>query len=137
MIDTIKFATNWNNKLNCTCFTTFRMATSKYQINKAYRIELKGKYLGTATVKGLRIMTLSRVNEFISFLDTAYEPGQFVNMVKTMYKNKNIDPVKQNFYLILLKWNTQENINFKEDGQKTETKVNQPALQDAHSRLPD
>ena len=68
-MDVIRFSDGWNGKLKCKCFTTFRLATAKYQINKTYRIELKGQYIGTATIKGMRIMKLYRVNEFISFLD--------------------------------------------------------------------
>lgn len=112
-MEIIKFSDGWNGKLKCQCFTTFRLATSKYQINSTYRIELKGKYLGTATIKGMRIMKLNRVNEFISFLDTGYEPGAFVNIVKRMYKNKTVNVMQADFYYILLKW-TEQKMNFDE-----------------------
>ena len=62
----------------------------------------------------MRIMKLNRVNEFISFLDTGYEPGVFVNMV-----NKVPDVLQADFYYILLKWEGEQKIDF--DGkEKTE-----------------
>lgn len=111
-MDVIKFSGCWNGKLKCKCFTTFRLASSKYQINKTYRIELKGKFIGNATIKGMRIIKLNKVNEFISFLDTGYEPGAFVNIVKRMYKNKVPDVMQADFYYVLLKWEDEQKIDF-------------------------
>lgn len=134
-MDTIKFSDSWNGKLNCKCFTTFRLATAKYQIGKTYRIELKGKFLGTATIKGMRIMKLNRVNEFISFLDTGYEPGAFVNIVKRMYQNKVPDVLQAEFYYILLKWDGEQKIDF--DGRKEAAEADKPAASDERSRISD
>lgn len=134
-MDTIKFSDSWNGKLNCKCFTTFRLATAKYQIGKTYRIELKGKFLGTATIKGMRIMKLNRVNEFISFLDTGYEPGAFVNIVKRMYQNKVPDVLQAEFYYILLKWDGEQKIDF--DGRKEAAEADKPAAPDEGSRISD
>lgn len=105
--ETINFSDSWNGKLNCKCFTTFRLASPKYQLNKTYHIQLKGKHLGTATIKGMRIMKLSQVNEFISHIDTGYDSEAFKKMVYTMYKNKLPDVMKADFYYILLKWDAQ------------------------------
>ena len=121
-MEVIRFSDGWNGKLKCKCFTTFRLATSKYQINRTYRIELKGQYIGTATIKGMRIMKLNRVNDFISFLDTGYEPGAFVNMVKRMYVNKVPDVLQADFYYILLKWEGEQKIDF--DGKEKTEEVN-------------
>ncbi len=111
-MDVIRFSDGWNGKLKCKCFTTFRLATAKYQINKTYRIELKGQYIGTATIKGMRIMKLYRVNEFISFLDTGYEPGAFVNMMKRMYMNKVPDVMQADFLLYPIKMGRRTKIGF-------------------------
>ena len=122
-MDVIRFSDGWNGKLKCKCFTTFRLATAKYQINKTYRIELKGQYIGTATIKGMRIMKLYQVNEFISFLDTGYEPGAFVNMMKRMYMNKVPDVMQADFYYILLKWEGEQKLDF--DGKEKTEEVKQ------------
>ena len=133
-MDTIKFSDCWNGKLKCKCFTTFRLATSKYQLNKTYRIELKGQYLGTATIKGMRIMKLNKVNEFISFLDTGYEPGAFVNMVKRMYSKKVSNISQTDFYYILLKWEGEQKLDFDEREKKQE--ANQSPISDEEGRVP-
>ncbi|MEG1007530.1 MAG: hypothetical protein RSO15_14825 [Bacteroides sp.] len=132
-MDTIKFSDSWNGKLNCKCFTTFRLATTKYQIGKTYRIELKGNFIGTATIKGMRIMKLNRVNEFISFLDAGYEPGAFVNMVKRMYKNKVPDVMMADFYYILLKWDGEQKLDF--DGRKEASKIDKPETSNEERRV--
>ena len=66
-------------------------------------------------------MKLNRVNEFISFLDTGYEPGAFVNMVKRMYMNKVPDVMLADFYYILLKWEGEQKLNF--DGKEKKEEV--------------
>jgi len=38
----VKFSTNWNNKLDCRCFTTIRLKNpSKHKLNEVYAILLK------------------------------------------------------------------------------------------------
>ena len=73
---------------------------------------MKGKFLGTATIKGLRVTKLGRINEFISFLDTGYDPDTFKNIVRTMYKNKVSNVDEADFYYILLRWDRQPKLDF-------------------------
>ncbi len=134
-LDTIKFSKNWNNKLNCQYFTTFRLVSNKYQLNKTYRIEFNDKYLGLATIRELRSTTLSKINDFISLLDACMEAPKFVNMIKNMYKNKGVDPVRQQYYFILLRWDKREQISI-ENEYKGETKINKPTISIAKDRLP-
>ncbi len=117
-MDTIKFSNQWNGKLKCKVFTTIRLKSFKYQIGKTFRIELNGEYIGKATIKGMRILQLNKINEFISLLDAGLEPPQMVNMLKTMYKNKvpNIDTAE--FYYILLKWDTELTLDLDGGGKE-------------------
>ena len=112
MNDTINFSDSWNGKLKCGCFTTFRLVSGKYKINKSYKIVLKGKFIGTATIKGMRITKLDKINEFVSFLDTGYEPETFKKIVRTMYKNKVANVDEADFYYILLRWDREPQLNF-------------------------
>ena len=130
-LETIKFNQNWNNKLNCSCFTTFRLKSMKYQVNKTYRIELNCKFIGLATIKGLRTTTLSRVNDFITMLDCGLPVPQFVNMVKIMYKNRCKDPVQQEYLFILLRWDKKEI----SDVEYNEKKTHQPQISNAPTRV--
>ena len=53
-MEKLEFSTNWNNKLDCKCFTTIRL----YNPNKHFRgnqfeISLQNKFKGKATVLGI------------------------------------------------------------------------------------
>lgn len=96
------FSYNWNNKLSCTAFTTFRPHNPrKYVAGKLLSILLQGKHLKDVEVKQVKTLKLPQVNEFIARLDTGYNVEQFTEMVKTMYKNKGIDFENADWDLIL------------------------------------
>ena len=112
MIWEISFNQNWNNKLKNKAFTTCRLANpNKYVFGRKYRIKLKGETLGFATCKGIRRFPINKVNEFISYLDTGYAPGAFVNMIKTMYKNKDINWNNQLLDYVLLEWDKEQKLD--------------------------
>ncbi|CAN5309300.1 hypothetical protein BH09BAC1_BH09BAC1_14290 [soil metagenome] len=53
-METIAFNQNWNNKLDCNCFTTLRIRNDrKYRAGSEHAVELKGQPYGTATSLGL------------------------------------------------------------------------------------
>jgi len=100
-MDTIDFRTNWNNKLDCKCFTTFRLFSSKYVTGKPFLVTLKGKAYKQVKVLEIKPLRLDQVNSFIAHIDTGYSVQEFQQMVRTMYKNKiNVDTAQ--FALILL-----------------------------------
>ena len=99
---TINFTYNWNNKLDCKAFTTFRLRNpAKYKIGESYQILLKGKVVGTATIVQILPLTLDKVNEWIARLDTGYSLPEFKKLVETMYKNK-VNVRMADFSLLLL-----------------------------------
>jgi uncharacterized protein YqfB (UPF0267 family) len=100
--DKINFQTNWNGKLDCKCFTTFRLSGDKYQIGRAYEIQLNGKYLKTARCIDKKTLRLDQVNEWIARIDTGYSLEEFRKVVRTMYKNIVTDFGTQEFVLVLL-----------------------------------
>ena len=101
-MDTLDFTYNWNNKLDCQAFTTFRLHNpSKYAVGKTFDIYLKKKFVRQAQIIALKTLTLPQVNEFIARLDSGYDLEQFRTLVRTMYqKIPNLD--NQPFDLILL-----------------------------------
>lgn len=112
MIWEICFNQNWNNKLGNKAFTTCRLANpNKYVLGRTYKIKKNGAFVGFATCKGIRRFPINKVNEFISYLDTGYPPGAFVNMIKTMYKNKDINWNIQLLDYILLEWNKEQKLD--------------------------
>ena len=100
---TIDFSYNWNKKLDCDCFTTFRIHNpKKYQVAQNYLITLKKEALKECIIKSIKTMKLSKVNDFIAYIDTGYSVEEFKKLVRTMYKDiANIE--EQDFDFILLK----------------------------------
>lgn len=98
----LSFSYNWNNKLSCPAFTTFRPHNPrKYVAGKFLSILLQGKHLKDVEVMQVKTLKLPQVNEFIARLDTGYNVQQFTEMVKTMYKNKGIDFENADWDLVL------------------------------------
>ena len=99
--DEISFVHNWNNKLSCEAFSTFRPDSNKYQIGKIYTITLKGKKLFKAQCIDLRTLTLDKVNEFTARIDTGYSLPEFITLMKRFYGSKG-DVYQMKFVLLCL-----------------------------------
>ncbi len=82
----IRFSYNWNNKLENRAFTTLRRHNpGKYIVGQRYKIELKGKPQGIATLTEKRVLKLNELNEFICYLDTGYNQTETTDVIKRMY----------------------------------------------------
>jgi hypothetical protein len=91
-IEILAFSYNWNNKLNNKAFTSLRLHNdTKFQTGKQFRIILNGKMFGIAELREKRVLRFDQLNPFITFLDTGYGVEHTINLIKTMYKNKNIN----------------------------------------------
>jgi hypothetical protein len=99
----IKFSHNWNNKLNCNCFTTFRVKSDKYKVGEIYAIYLKDEFICQAVIIDIKIIKLKDVNNWLAMIDTGYDKFEFEKIIRNMYKNKfeNIDDLE--FMIMLLK----------------------------------
>lgn len=85
-METIKFSNNWNGKLSNKAFTTFRPHNPEhYSVGKEYRIELRGKYLGNAVLRSMRMICPDQLNDFVSYLDTGYSAREMVGILLKMY----------------------------------------------------
>lgn len=101
-MDKIDFAYNWNGKLNCTSFTTLRLQNDKYIVGQSYEVFLKKEKIFTVKVLAIKNILLENINEFIARLDTGYSREECIALIRTMYKNKNINWNTQKLSLILL-----------------------------------
>ena len=106
---TIQFNYNWNNKLNCNSFSTVRIQNpNKYKVGEIYNIILSNKNgkqnvnYGFAKIMAITDFYLEKVTPAMAFLDTNYSQEQFINLVKTMYKNSQIDFTKKKMSFIVL-----------------------------------
>jgi CRISPR/Cas system CSM-associated protein Csm2 small subunit len=103
-LEVIDFSYNWNNKLNCKAFTTFRLHSNKYGVGRIYEVQLKSETLGTATLQNKKTIKLNQINDYISYLDTGYNVDEMKNIVRKMYKNSNINCETQLFDFCLFKY---------------------------------
>lgn len=96
----IDFNYNWNNKLGCNAFTTFRVFNpEKYILDEEYDIYLKNQFVCKAKIIRIKILKLNEINSFISYIDTGYSEEEFKEIVKKMYPGAD----NKTFMFILLK----------------------------------
>lgn len=97
---TIKFSYNWNNKLDCSAFTTIRLhQPKKYIVGQDYEIYLKAPFC-IAKIVAIKQFKISQMNEFMAMIDTGYSVQETIEIIKKMYPN--IDYENQLFDFILL-----------------------------------
>ena len=99
-MDTLKFRFNWNNKLGCKVFTTFRIYNPlKHYVGNTFRIIPPEKQLEllpfNASIIIVKTCHLSNVQPAFAFIDTSYNKDEFQKIVRTMYKNhaKPVDEI--------------------------------------------
>ncbi len=97
------FSYNWNNKLDCQFFTTFRLHNpQKHILNMECEVYLKGHHHKNGKIADVRKMTLAQVNPFIAGLDAGYDVASFQKIVRTMYSKKVPDVETALFDLVLI-----------------------------------
>lgn len=97
------FSKNWNNKLDCDCFTTLRLSSSKYQVGQIHEIILDGKHKKFAKIIEIKSLKLSQINEFIGHLDTGMDAKATKELMIRMYSKYSINWETKQLYLILFK----------------------------------
>lgn len=101
-MDKLSFSYNWNNKLDNDCFTTLRLRNDlRYHLGDKMEAELNGVSKGMVYFEDIKHLKLDSINEFVARLDTGYCREKCIEIIKTMYKNKNINWNVQQLSLIL------------------------------------
>ena len=101
-MEKLEFTTNWNNKLDCKCFTTIRIFNpSKHFKGNQFEINLKKKFKGKAIVLGIIKAYLKDLNDYMCYLDTGYNREETTQLFLRMYPK--IDFRHQQIVVILLK----------------------------------
>lgn len=97
------FSTNWNNKLECDCFSTIRIYNpSKHFRGNQFDVFLQRKYKGKVVVLGVIKTYLDKLNDYVCYLDTGYNKLETIDLFKKIYKSKNIDFSKKQITILLL-----------------------------------
>lgn len=89
MEERLEFEENFNNKLNCYCFTTIRLHHPvKNAIGAIKQIYLKGVWKGNAKIMNASTITLGQINRTMSKLDTGLLPEECRRLIRNLYKNR-------------------------------------------------
>jgi len=122
MEETLKFSTNWNNKLNCNAFTTLRLRNdNKYYPGAKVNIWLGNTLKGKGTILGVSLYTLDKINEYVARIDTGYSAEECRKIILQMYKNKptiNWETQQLAFCLITYDERAKQPDLFKEQNQE-------------------
>lgn len=103
----INYSYNWNNKLLCDCWSTIRLANcNKYQLHETYEHRLikkdnKFSFIRLGKLVYLKTINLYTLTNAMSFMDCALSKPETIALLKTMYKNKNIDWETQKLFFII------------------------------------
>jgi len=93
----INFNANYNNKLNCICFSTIRIAdVNKYRLNEKYSICLDKGFLFNAKLVSIENTTLKLLTERDCLLDANLTKQEFMKLINELYPNQD-----KSFYTIL------------------------------------
>lgn len=100
---TLTFSYNFNNKLSCRAFTTLRLADeSRFKIGNQFLVADKKTEYGLFEVRDVKTLRLEDINAWISYIDTGYDQTTCKEMIRTMYKAKQIDWSTQLLNFVLL-----------------------------------
>jgi hypothetical protein len=98
----LEFSTNWNNKLECNCFTTIRIFNqTKHFRGNHFEVYLQKKSRFEAVVLGITMTKLDDLNDYVCYLDTGYNKAETIAIFRKMYPR--IDFNNQKICIILLK----------------------------------
>lgn len=102
----LRFSYNWNNKLDCKCFTTIRLS-DKYKAGDEFKIILDTakdlEVKGTAEILAVKEFNLDNLNDFISYLDTGYSVDECRKIILRMYPKADWSTQKLKFILLKYK----------------------------------
>ena len=100
-MEKLEFSTNWNNKLECKCFTTIRIYNlSKHFKGNQFEVFLQRKFKTKAVVLGTILTTLEKLSDYVCYLDTGYSRAETLEIFRKMYPH--IDFKKQRICILLL-----------------------------------
>jgi hypothetical protein len=98
-MEKLEFSTNWNNKLDCKCFTTIRIYnTKKHFKGNQFEVFLQKKYKAKVEVLSIGVIKINSLTDYICYLDTGYSSAETIEILKKMYPRIDF----KNTYLTVL-----------------------------------
>src|ERR1017187_8994510 len=104
MIQDLRFTSQWNNKLICQCFSTFRLwDENKYKIGSRFNIWINDhKCTDPAELVDATPIMLKDVTPAMAMLDTGHPLEYFQSIMQRMYKTRyefEGDKIKLGYYI--------------------------------------
>lgn len=101
-MEKLEFSTNWNNKLDCKCFTTIRLFnTAKHFKGNQFEVFLQKKYKTKVEVLSVGLIKINSLTDFLCYLDTGYSRLETIEILEKMYPH--VDFLKKHLAILLLK----------------------------------
>lgn len=98
-MEKLEFSTNWNNKLDCKCFTTIRIYNNKKHFKgNHFEVFLQKKYKAKVEVLSIGVIKINSLTDYICYLDTGYSSAETIEILKKMYPRIDF----KNTYLTVL-----------------------------------
>lgn len=109
-MESLRFTSNWNNKLECACFTSIRLRNDhRYFVGARFEIVLVNGSLqvikGTCQLMNIRFLMLDQIDDMTAFVDTAYNASACREIIRKMYKNYSppVDWKRQQLAVLLFR----------------------------------
>lgn len=115
MFKPLVFQRNYNQKLDCSCFTTVRLHNQAVNqvgttrlilpLDKHGSYSYNGKQYrncGNALVREIKPIPLKDINTFISHLDSGLPPGDFQQLLRHMYPTQTAEHGHETLFDIML-----------------------------------
>ena len=99
-METINFSYNWNNKLNCRCFTTLRASIKNKYVGDTIGITLKNEQIAKGKIIAIYEVMMFDLKEVTCRLDTGYSRSETIKIIQKMYNLP--EGVNKLLYLILI-----------------------------------
>lgn len=98
----LKFSTNWNNKLDCQCYTTLRLS-GDFQIGETVEVWHQKRFMHHGKIIDKKVINMDKINEWIAFIDTGYSRQECIQILRRMYKDITDEQWQsQNIYFYLI-----------------------------------
>ena len=98
----LEFSTNWNNKLDCKCFTTIRIYNArKHFKGNVFDVFLKNQHKSKVEILSVGNIKINDLTDYICYLDTGYSRAETIEILHKMYPR--IDFKTQHLAIVLLK----------------------------------
>lgn len=97
------YSTNWNNKLQCDCYSTLRLS-GRFPVGQVLEVYLKKEYHHHARVQAVYKTSLDKLTDYACHLDTGYNAEETRTILKRMYGQLTEEQwAKQALYVYILK----------------------------------